>query len=217
MFIASKRPGAGKSYLAKKYLDKYEKDETLVICPTRMLTLEYITEGYHATTYASALGMRINDEGIEQNAERLDLTPFRCVLLDEMGMLKISDKQKIRRHIINKYPNLKLIGAGDENQNPPWDNNLYTTEPRGLHKTHIYSMFPCVIELFICKRMKREDDRVKIDKVYEILQLDSEDEKIDDKKCIADAIKYLELGIISDKSELHKNDLIISHTTSTQP
>ena len=157
VFIKGRVAGTGKSYIGE-----YMKNlgyNVLFVVPNHKQLQEVNAE---ATTYNKFFSIPVETG---ETLPEYDHSDFDCVVFDEMGQVwSIHIKQDKAFH---KQSNNKIIiGTADGKQLPPIVDLTNTQDHEKYPNQCLNQMFKYQIYLTICKRVKTEEDRQKMDKVY---------------------------------------------------
>lgn len=158
VFIKAKLAGSGKSYIGE-YMEKLGYN-VLFVVPNNKQLQEVNAE---ATTYNKFFSIPVE---AGETLPEYDHSEFNCIVFDEMGQVGAYTLNKIR-HFINKESNNKIIiGTADGKQLKPIVDLTNTQDHEKYLNQCLNQMFKYKIYLKICKRVKTEEDRQKMDKVY---------------------------------------------------
>jgi hypothetical protein len=154
-------PGSGKSYLAKKYV---EKKKHVVVVPYNVLCEYLANEGWRAITVYRLLGLGV-DEG--SRGQHFNMNNIQVVILDEIYLFSRSILRKLFR-FTQHHPTVRFIGTGDLYQNPAVENveNVCTSKTAWRKIDIINFLFPSQITLNIVKRVKHDSDREAYAKIW---------------------------------------------------
>ena len=112
----------------------------------------------------NSLAYQLNEAG--ETLPEYDHTKFNCIIFDEMGQVGAYTLNKIRHFINKESKNKIIIGTADGKQLPPIVDLTNTQDHEKYLNRCLNQMFKYKIYLKICKRVETEEDRQKMDKVY---------------------------------------------------
>jgi ATP-dependent exoDNAse (exonuclease V) alpha subunit len=142
-----------KSANATKYSkNKFKKDEILVVVPTNSMAKRFMAEyQLNAVTYHRFKGEDIHEDS---TAKAYDINGIKCILFDEILLLKHSQLIKVSK-FMDAHPDIEFLATCGAEQlpaiNDPVDVDMklrYLMSPR---------LFPNVIQLKINKRVDPGD------------------------------------------------------------
>jgi hypothetical protein len=152
--------GAGKSFCLKQYI---RSKNHVFVCPTNLLGREAAMEDnglkvctlFHLTGYYFSSGMEE-----KKREDDTDYSEGEVVVFDEIYNYGCGDLLKVREFIDN-HPHIHYYATGDVNQNRPI-NDITISNYKQYYNNIIYALFPNIITLHISKRLRLEEDKVKM-------------------------------------------------------
>ena len=158
VFIKAKLAGSGKSYIGE-----YMKNlgyNVLFVIPNNKQLQEVDAE---ATTYNKFFSIPVEPG---ETLPEFDHSDLNCIVFDEMGQVGQYALNKIRHFIKKESKNKIIIGTADGKQLKPIVDLTNTQDHEKYLNKCLNQMFKYKIYLKICKRVKTEEDREKMDNVY---------------------------------------------------
>jgi hypothetical protein len=153
VMIRAEMPGSGKSYVCEKM--KARGHKVLFVCPTNVLVQNYKECGVTVNKFFS---MSVD---IDDFMSKFDSSDYDVIVFDEIYMSCILKLRKIKQYSESNQ-NKIIIATGDTCQLEPIEKLSNTINYEKYADHCINSIFPNEIFLFINKRLKSEEDKLKL-------------------------------------------------------
>lgn len=190
--ILGELPGVGKTYACKN--SNYENK--LFVCPTNKLCHMLRKDGHESITVHMLLGLGCNDQQNKKMKE-IDISKYDCIIFDEIYLNTPNILSKIGLFMQNNKDK-RFLATGDCNQLEPIGFDMYNNiskEERNNYLDHCVSiLFPNMIKLRECKRLKNKED---IEKMRQMKK-----EILDDKINIIDTLKKYGFRIVNNMKDV---------------
>ena len=157
VMIRAKYPGSGKSYICEKMEGLGMK--VLFVCPTNKLVQKY---GENSITINKFFGISMGDEILE----KFDYSKYDVIVFDEIYFNGLRMLNTIREFVVNN-PKLIVVATGDGKQLKPVNELTNTQDHETYANNCINQIFKYNIYLNECKRLKTQDDKEKLNKIYD--------------------------------------------------
>ena len=151
-------PGAGKTYLTKKWLERTGQTETsIIVCPWNALVADCIKNGFTSITLHELVGRiakaEFTSEKVEKKPYKIDgVTHIHFEEIDLYGERELS---WIRKFML-KHTNISYSAAGDPGQLEPIGQQLAVNSDE-WYGMALAQMFPRQLTLQVSKRCAGED------------------------------------------------------------
>ena len=156
-------PGVGKTTACEIYIQQ-KKKTALFVTPQNELAGKLIRRGNEAVTLARFCGFRVTDSGEEKEAgSRINVDDYHVIIFDEIYFYSTVALARIQ-HFMQSHPKHQIIVCGDCDQNRPIE-QLTIKNNKKYYTKIINSMFPNRLLLKINKRLKNEEDRLKLTQI----------------------------------------------------
>ena len=133
--------------------------KVLFVCPTNKLVQKY---GENAITINKFFGISIGDEVLE----KFDHSGYDVIVFDEIYFNGLRVLNTIREFVENN-PKLIVVATGDGKQLKPVNELTNTQEHETYANNCINQIFKYNIFLKECKRLKTQEDKETLNKIYE--------------------------------------------------
>ena len=155
-------PGAGKTYLAKSWVERTgQKDTTLFVPPWNALVTQLVREGFRAITVHELVGrLAVETEEGHSFKKAYNLAGVTHVHFEEVYLLPVNQVGWIR-DFMRKNPRITYSMAGDPGQLAPVRQDLCVDSDLWYEQAFA-SMFPRRICLQVSKRVADEADRARM-------------------------------------------------------
>jgi hypothetical protein len=155
-------PGAGKTYLAKKWLDRTGQKATgLIVCPWNALVTQLVREGYRAITLHELVGrLAVETEDGRDLKRAYNLTGVTHVHFEEAYLYPVHQVGWMASFMA-KHPDLSYSMAGDPGQLAPVRQDL-CVDSDAWYERAFATMFPRRICLRVSKRVTDPADRARM-------------------------------------------------------
>ena len=150
-------PGAGKTYLVKKWIDRTNQTNTaLIVCPWNALVSACVKEGYRAITLHELCGKLVADAGYKKS---YNVSGVTHVHFEEAYLYTIREVEWLAT-FMHEHPDITYTLAGDPGQLMPIYQEL-RVDSDAWYEMAFASLFPRRLCLQISKRVNA-DDRIKM-------------------------------------------------------
>ena len=150
-------PGSGKTTSIYNY-----DNDVLIICPFNKLVQENIKNGYDSITNNKLFDIKVTEELNKLTKNEYDISMYKTICFDEIYLYKPS-QLKIIEKFIKKNSTKRILATGDTLQLKSFGFKHNNIENLELYiKECIDIMFPNQISLKINKRLKNEEDKIKL-------------------------------------------------------
>ena len=158
VMIRANLPGCGKSYIAKKFYE-LKNIKTFVVCPTNKLLFNY----EDSCTFNKFFRIGL-DDNVEQK-DTIDINKYDCICFDEIYFS--SDTKKLIRikKFCDQNKNKIIIATGDALQLECINEITNTMNYDEYADQCLNMIFQSHINLKIPKRVKTEEDQLKLKRV----------------------------------------------------
>ena len=151
-------PGAGKTYLAKRWIERTDQKETsIIVCPWNALVTDCIKDGFTSITLHELVGKIAKDEftaeKIEKKAYKIDGVTH--IHFEEVYLYSARELSWIRNFML-KHKNISYTAAGDPGQLEPVSQQL-SADSDAWHEMVFAQMFPRRLTLRVSKRCSGAD------------------------------------------------------------
>ena len=159
LIIRAEYAGAGKSYIPQYMTEMGYK--VVFVVPTNNLKQECGAEAY---TINKFFGISYGDERVE----KLDSSNYDVIVFDEIYFHSVGKLSLIWDFVINN-PDKIIVATGDTKQlkNPESLSNVFTFEEYANHCINL--IFENSIMLYECKRLKTEEDKLKLKDIKHLI------------------------------------------------
>jgi len=152
-------PGAGKTYLAKSWIDRTgQRDTALIVCPWNALVSACVKEGYRAMTLHELCG-KVADTS-ENKKRAYDVTEVTHVHFEEAYLYTVREVEWLAT-FMRQHPSISYTLAGDPGQLAPVHQEL-RVDSDGWYEATFASLFPRRLCLQISKRVTDPAERVRM-------------------------------------------------------
>ena len=190
-------PGSGKTYLVKSYASHTNK-KVLFVTPFNKLSQELKKDGCESVTLNVLLGKFGGGDSIENvKMSACDITEYNIICFDEIMIYNVYELYLIKMYM-NNHSEKQFLGTGDLNQLKPIGIDLYNNikdQKQFLTKCH-NTLFSNIIELQHNKRLKNEEDKIKLSNLKNEVLYDT-------KTDIIDILKKYDIKIINQFSAIN--------------
>lgn len=190
VLIKSKFAGGGKSYIAKHLSEKYK---ALFVVPTNNLKQECEVE---AITINQFFGVGV---GEEDRTTAYDHSEYHVIVFDEIYFHNLYFLAKIL-NFVNTTDKM-VVATGDEHQLESVADITNTKDYETYINHCIFKIFPKYIYLKECKRLKTEEDKIKLSSIYDDIFVN----KLPKKEIIEKYFPYTE-GIDCENNIAYTNE-----------
>ena len=152
-------PGSGKSYICEKLHEKGHN--VLFVCPTNVLVENFET----SMTTNKFFGISVD---LETLMSKFDASDYDVVVFDEIYFSDIQKLSKIKQYS-DTYPDKILVATGDVSQLEPINALTNTQDYDAYADQCINIIFPYEIYLLENKRLKKPEDKIKLENIRQDL------------------------------------------------
>ena len=156
VMIRAKYAGSGKSYICEKMARMGMN--VLFVCPTNKLVQKYGTE---AVTVNKFFSIAVGDEKLE----KFDYSGYDVIVFDEIYFNGLRVLNRIREFVENNQDKI-IVATGDGKQLKPVSELTNLQEHEEYADNCVDKIFKYNIYLKVCKRLRKEEDRKKIENIY---------------------------------------------------
>ena len=153
MMIRGEVPGAGKSYICQKMVDKGYK--VIFVTPTNKLLQAFEGE---AMTINKFFGINYGDAKLEP----FDFTDSDVIVFDEVYFSNLNTHWRIKQFVEQNKHNKIIIATGDAKQLEPVQEITNTQDYETYTDNIVNHIFEYNILLKECKRLRNADDKIKL-------------------------------------------------------
>lgn len=168
--IQGSQAGTGKTYLSTSYLKHrslVDDAKYIAIAPSnkRVIELRSTLGEENAMTLHQLLQLRLDGEDVVSSTmTKKSLLPHIDILfIDEIYAFDVKSLSFIKTKIMDKFPNMRVIAAGDAVQSRVSDVNVENVDD--YYRTVVNSIFTTGISLSINKRMDNPEEQQKIEEI----------------------------------------------------
>jgi hypothetical protein len=173
--IEGSQAGTGKTHLSKAYLKHcmlIDDSNCIAIAPSnkRVIELRKSLGEDKAMTLHQLLQMRLDGEEVISNksfSKKSILPSIDLLFIDEIYAFDVSSLSNIKSKIMDRFPNMRVIAAGDAVQSRVSDVKVDNVDD--YYRTVVNSMFSTGISLSINKRMDSEVEQQKIEEIKKVI------------------------------------------------
>ena len=156
VMIRAKYAGSGKSYICEKMARMGMN--VLFVCPTNKLVQKY---GKEAVTVNKFFSIAVGDEKLE----KFDYSGYDVIVFDEIYFNGLRVLNRIREFVENNQDKI-IVATGDGKQLKPVSELTNLQEHEEYADNCVDKIFKYNIYLKVCKRLKKEEDRKKLENIY---------------------------------------------------
>ena len=158
IFVKGMLPGVGKTSACKNYKN------SLFVSPYNKLCQDLRNSGYDAITLNRLLGQGI-DEHMKFN--KYDTSCYHCIVFDEMLLYNPHQLYSIQMYM-EQNNDKRYLCTGNIDQRKPFNFGCNNVDNQNEYQLScVNQMFPDQITLRINKRLKHEEDKVKLIRLKE--------------------------------------------------
>ena len=156
VMIRAKYAGPGKSYICEKMARMGMN--VLFVCPTNKLVQKY---GKEAVTVNKFFSIAVGDEKLE----KFDYSGYDVIVFDEIYFNGLRVLNRIREFVENNQDKI-IVATGDGKQLKPVSELTNLQEHEEYADNCVDKIFKYNICLKVCKRLRKEEDRKKLENIY---------------------------------------------------
>ena len=156
VMIRAKYAGSGKSYICEKMADMGMS--VLFVCPTNKLVQKY---GMEAITVNKFFSIAVGDEKLE----KFDYSGYDVIVFDEIYFNGLRVLNRIREFVELNQDKI-IVATGDGKQLKPVSELTNLQEHEEYADNCVDKIFKYNIYLKVCKRLRKEEDRKKLENIY---------------------------------------------------
>ena len=156
VMIRAKYAGSGKSYICEKMARMGMN--VLFVCPTNKLVQKY---GKEAVTVNKFFAIAVGDEKLE----KFDYSGYDVIVFDEIYFNGLRVLNRIREFVENNQDKI-IVATGDGKQLKPVSELTNLQEHEEYADNCVDKIFKYNIYLKVCKRLRKEEDRKKLENIY---------------------------------------------------
>ena len=156
VMIRAKYAGSGKSYICEKMADMGMS--VLFVCPTNKLVQKY---GREAITVNKFFSIAVGDEKLE----KFDYSGYDVIVFDEIYFNGLRVLNRIREFVETNQDKI-IVATGDGKQLKPVSELTNLQEHEEYADNCVDKIFKYNIYLKVCKRLRKEEDRKKLENIY---------------------------------------------------
>ena len=156
VMIRAKYAGSGKSYICEKMARMGMN--VLFVCPTNKLVQKY---GKEAVTVNKFFSIAVGDEKLE----KFDYSGYDVIVFDEIYFNGLRVLNRIREFVENNQDKI-VVATGDGKQLKPVSELTNLQEHEEYADNCVDKIFKYNIYLKVCKRLRKEEDRKKLENIY---------------------------------------------------
>ena len=174
LFIKARVPGAGKTYLVERYLERTQQKATsVIVCPWNALVADCLKEGFNSFTLHELVGRL----AVEDHLAKIEKRPHKVdgvtlIHFEEIGLYSARELSWIRT-FMNTHKNISFSAAGDLGQLEPINQQLSVNSDE-WYEMAIAQMFPRTLTLRVSKRCSGEN-RERMHKLCDELREETKD------------------------------------------
>ena len=158
VFIKGLLPGVGKTTACKN------NENTLFVSPYNKLCQDLRKNGHDAITLNKLLGRGINEH---MNFKKHDISGYECIILDEILLYNPNQLYLIKRYM-EQNCDKRYHCTGDIDQRKPFNFGCNNVDNQNEYQLFcVNQMFPDQMTLKINKRLKNDEDKVKLMRLKE--------------------------------------------------
>lgn len=189
--VLGKFAGVGKSTLVKNAF-KENRDDVLFITPSNRLAYEYLDEDFLSYTAHMLLRIGIDNDFLKE-MKHLDLTGIKTICFDEYMCFNLKVRQQIE-YYMKKHTEFNYVATADVRQlkAPKVSDKEFKYLSDKLHLS-----FPNVIILEKIKRIESEEDKVLLEKLFDMIFDYSYEWNEERKRYILSCFESIEFGDIT--------------------
>lgn len=159
IFVSGCAPGAGKSYAVEQFIKGLPLGRAACFAPTNVIVAKLRdTTGVLCETVCKLLGIVPGQD----NKRGIDLENISYVFVDELALCTVKELGMLKL-LMEKYPFVRWIGAGDVFQNTPaGEYKDFNVDAREYHLMCHRKMFGTWIDLQVPKRYKNAEQNARV-------------------------------------------------------
>ena len=164
VMIRAKLPGSGKSYVCEHLVNLGYK--VLFVCPTNKLAQKYKESGLTINKFYGIgfANNEVKEEG-EIKIKGFDSSEYDVIVFDEIYFSNVRMLARIRKFSLDN-PEKIIVATGDTSQLPPILPYSNTKDYVTYADECINNIFPYEIYLKENKRLKTQEDKDKLERIY---------------------------------------------------
>ena len=167
VMVRAEYGGSGKSYACAN-MAKLGYN-VLFVSPTNVLCRE-LSKGYDIESITINKLFGFNAEGETKHMKAFDVSEYNCIIFDEIYFYNVSNLIKVN-NFVKTYTDKIILATGDVEQLEAIDNISNVKNYEEYINHCINSIFPYDIFLTENKRLKTEEDKLKLKNIkYDILE-----------------------------------------------